>query len=1114
MSTFGGLMAEFPDIRVDYFREIPGHRPPLKAFLSHIHSDHLTGLENFKACLYVKYPLRFGVYCSAATKELLIRLERNTNRINFENGILEARKQTYKSLEPRLKTIPLETPTRIELSPNNEIQVTLFDANHCTGAVMFLFEGDGKAVLYTGDIRSEPWFVNNLTRNPFLIEYTSGLKTLDCIYLDTSNTDPMSFPTKAQGLGELLRKVSLYPEDTVFHFSAWTYGYEEVWMALSRALKSQIHVDKYTLRIYKSLRGKSDNDLPSGPFLAHEGPVLTGYTCGNTPQEGCLTNDPTVRIHSCKKGVPCPGIDEKVVWIRPIVTRLKNGTELEEAGIGGGGQDLIEQSQLELDDDSIAQILFEIHNLASGGYDLKNRFLAGVKALGRDLPIENMTQFFEDGRLSLVKLVKAIEKAVSEKQNVYGSAEVEDGALAKHITFPYSRHSSYPELCDLVRAFKPKDVYLCTVNEDKWNEDHSVRRLFGHECSAKIFRHDTEIKEKQAKKAEMLRHLPERDQETQSQTTASSPLSQNQVPSHPAPSTPGNVSAGSQGGLIWSPPSQVPYPPVPSTPSCNVSDGSQGSLPSTQRFNTKTPPRLFSGWSPGSASQGVRRKLVIDEVDTEAKRRRLLVDLPSSSPGGDDVAAKSRAPVFQVETTLGAKSQMAGAKQPTIGRGKQVQDAVEVPSSQFIRSIRKTFPLLSGQAAQDALTASKGNLKRAISLLHGGDASRDIFDIPDDEVSNVGPAAHEHRPKVYFQGGWNFNALTSVDESTKTASFFLERSTQAAGSISTSLNPAATEGAETSAGVNISTGHDSSGESSRGDTPGSEDDSDQEAPLDQPLPRPQYSPFVDENGEEITYSEDYPGDTAYMARATFFDKVDKVLRCKNCGHEFWSSYMGFCTGCEDGQSGIPYYEVLEPGGMLPRFVLNENSTAEANDIDEITFPYLDCNSSAYDTKDEDSNFAEEYEINSFIDDSPEDELDEEEIDPEEEQEVNWEERYRNLAGAHTALSYAHQRLDAKYHGYRMDIEGDEYESTDDSDMGEDFDEDALLVVDVAIPDPIVTELVLSQAREQSQEEEISPQRVRDCVEAFEAASNENGRAWQDISMVSTGDNHTFPEIEL
>jgi DNA cross-link repair 1C protein len=103
-----------------------------------------------------------------------------------------------------------------------------------------VFEGDGKAVLYTGDIRSEPWFVNSLTRNPFLIEYTSGLKTLDCIYLDTSNTVPIVFPTKADGIKELLQKVSRYPSDTVFHFAAWTFGYEEVLMALSKVLKSPV----------------------------------------------------------------------------------------------------------------------------------------------------------------------------------------------------------------------------------------------------------------------------------------------------------------------------------------------------------------------------------------------------------------------------------------------------------------------------------------------------------------------------------------------------------------------------------------------------------------------------------------------------------------------------------------------------------------------------------------------------------------------------------------------------------------------------------------------------------------------------------------------------------
>ncbi len=105
---------------------------------------------------------------------------------------------------------------------------------------MFLIEGDGRAILYTGDIRAEPWFVNALARNPCLIEYTSGLKMLDCIYLDTSFSEDIAFPTKAEGLAELLRKISKYPPTAEFHFAAWTFGYEEVWIALSRALRSQV----------------------------------------------------------------------------------------------------------------------------------------------------------------------------------------------------------------------------------------------------------------------------------------------------------------------------------------------------------------------------------------------------------------------------------------------------------------------------------------------------------------------------------------------------------------------------------------------------------------------------------------------------------------------------------------------------------------------------------------------------------------------------------------------------------------------------------------------------------------------------------------------------------
>lgn len=85
--------------------------------------------------------------------------------------------------------------------------------------------------------------------------------------------------------------------------------------------------------------------------------------------------------------------------------------------------------------------------------------------------MEDKTDLFsDDGTLAPLPFVKAMEKALSERQIIYASAELQDGALPRQITFPYSRHSSYPELCDLVRAFKPKDVYQCTVNEVEWRE--------------------------------------------------------------------------------------------------------------------------------------------------------------------------------------------------------------------------------------------------------------------------------------------------------------------------------------------------------------------------------------------------------------------------------------------------------------------------------------------------------------------------------------------------------------------------------------------------------------------------------------------------------------------
>jgi len=139
MSTFGGYMLEFPDIRgtwpsqrvvdplsmipVDYFRKIPNRRSPLACFLSHVHSDHLAGLESLKSPLWVHKHQNVldcayhdSVYCSAATKEILLRLERYPHRLNFAKGILESRKQQYNHLKTILVTYP--EPHTLDVTDN------------------------------------------------------------------------------------------------------------------------------------------------------------------------------------------------------------------------------------------------------------------------------------------------------------------------------------------------------------------------------------------------------------------------------------------------------------------------------------------------------------------------------------------------------------------------------------------------------------------------------------------------------------------------------------------------------------------------------------------------------------------------------------------------------------------------------------------------------------------------------------------------------------------------------------------------------------------------------------------------------------------------------------
>jgi hypothetical protein len=166
---------------------------------------------------------------------------------------------------------------------------------------------------------------------------------------------------------------------------------------------------------------------------------------------------------------------------------------------------------------------------------------------------------------------------------------------------------------------------------------------------------------------------------------------------------------------------------------------------------------------------------------------------------------------------------------------------------------------------------------------------------------------------------------------------------------------------------------------------------------------------------------------------------------------------------------------------------------------------LDGESSAYDSQDEDPEFHEEYELDSFIDDDSQNTSDEEDAASSDGETS----KYTLLLTVHRNLQMSYSALAEEYTDLREGI----FRSESDLDMDE-RDEDGVVVVDVYAPDPVVTELILSQAQKQSQASEIGDGRIRDRAVAFQAVSSEDGRGWHSISLVSVRDNHSYEEVEL
>ncbi|KAE8663631.1 5' exonuclease Apollo-like isoform X2 [Hibiscus syriacus] len=164
-------------------------------FLTHAHKDHTFGISS-----HFSYP----IYSTHLTKSLVL--------IN------------YPQLDDSL-FVGIEIGESIVIDdPDGEFQVTAFDANHCPGAVMFLFEGSFGNILHTGDCRLTLECLQNLPEKYIGSKGKEPQCCFDYLFLDcTFGRFARNLPSKHSAIRQ-----------------------EEILTSVSGTFGSKIYVDKAT----------------------------------------------------------------------------------------------------------------------------------------------------------------------------------------------------------------------------------------------------------------------------------------------------------------------------------------------------------------------------------------------------------------------------------------------------------------------------------------------------------------------------------------------------------------------------------------------------------------------------------------------------------------------------------------------------------------------------------------------------------------------------------------------------------------------------------------------------------------------------------------------------
>jgi DNA cross-link repair 1A protein len=184
-------------------------------FLTHFHADHYIGL---------KKKFNHPIYLSEITAKL-VKLFINVS-------------------EEFLHVVYVDTPFYL-----NNCKITPLDANHCPGALLFLFQFEnGQNILHTGDYRA----------NDIMLQKLHSIQ-LDTIYLDTTYLHTKRrMPPQNESIEYLLKHVQTYLENNIGEkflilVGAYLIGKEKVWMSIAKQFNYKVFLETERYKAFKEI---------------------------------------------------------------------------------------------------------------------------------------------------------------------------------------------------------------------------------------------------------------------------------------------------------------------------------------------------------------------------------------------------------------------------------------------------------------------------------------------------------------------------------------------------------------------------------------------------------------------------------------------------------------------------------------------------------------------------------------------------------------------------------------------------------------------------------------------------------------------------------------------